>query len=195
MKKSTVIGALGALAQETRLDIFRLLVQKGPEGTARRRDRRAARTALAHDVVSPEPAQVRRPRYLTAREPLDHLQRQLQGDERPARLLDRELLRRTARTMRTRGRARLRRRMRAWSDNCRVKEKSEGIMKRFHAHLRVDDLESSVRFYSTLFESEPAVLKADYAKWMLDDPRGQFCDHRGIDCARSRSSWAAGRIG
>jgi ArsR family transcriptional regulator len=32
MKKATVIGALGALAQETRLDIFRLLVQKGPEG-------------------------------------------------------------------------------------------------------------------------------------------------------------------
>jgi len=32
MKKSGVIGALGALAQETRLDIFRLLVQRGPEG-------------------------------------------------------------------------------------------------------------------------------------------------------------------
>jgi len=32
MKKSNVIGALGALSQETRLDIFRLLVQKGPEG-------------------------------------------------------------------------------------------------------------------------------------------------------------------
>ena len=32
MKKSTVVAALGALAQETRLDIFRLLVQKGPEG-------------------------------------------------------------------------------------------------------------------------------------------------------------------
>jgi ArsR family transcriptional regulator len=32
MKKLMVIGALGALAQETRLDIFRLLVQKGPEG-------------------------------------------------------------------------------------------------------------------------------------------------------------------
>lgn len=32
MKKSIVIGALGTLAQETRLDIFRLLVQKGPEG-------------------------------------------------------------------------------------------------------------------------------------------------------------------
>src|SRR5215467_7058537 len=32
MKKSRVISALGALAQETRLDIFRLLVEKGPEG-------------------------------------------------------------------------------------------------------------------------------------------------------------------
>src|SRR5271154_4429674 len=32
MKKSNAIAALGALAQETRLDIFRLLVQKGPNG-------------------------------------------------------------------------------------------------------------------------------------------------------------------
>jgi len=32
MTKSKVIAALGALAQETRLDIFRLLVQKGPHG-------------------------------------------------------------------------------------------------------------------------------------------------------------------
>lgn len=32
MKKSAVIAALGALAQETRLDIFRLLVQQGPDG-------------------------------------------------------------------------------------------------------------------------------------------------------------------
>ena len=47
-------------------------------------------------------------------------------------------------------------------------------MKRFHAHVRVDDLESSVRFYSTLFGTNPAVLKADYARWMLDDPRVNF---------------------
>jgi catechol 2,3-dioxygenase-like lactoylglutathione lyase family enzyme len=47
-------------------------------------------------------------------------------------------------------------------------------MKRFHAHIRVDDLESSVRFYSTLFGTEPAILKADYAKWMLEDPRVNF---------------------
>ena len=47
-------------------------------------------------------------------------------------------------------------------------------MKRFHAHVRVNDLESSVRFYSTLFGTDPAVLKSDYAKWMLDDPRVNF---------------------
>ncbi len=32
MKKSNAISALGALAQESRLDILRLLVQKGPQG-------------------------------------------------------------------------------------------------------------------------------------------------------------------
>jgi hypothetical protein len=32
MKKSDVLAALGALAQENRLDAFRLLVQAGPEG-------------------------------------------------------------------------------------------------------------------------------------------------------------------
>jgi DNA-binding transcriptional ArsR family regulator len=32
MKLSDAVGALGALAQETRLAIFRLLVQAGPEG-------------------------------------------------------------------------------------------------------------------------------------------------------------------
>ncbi len=32
MEKQDVLAALGALAQETRLDVFRLLVQHGPEG-------------------------------------------------------------------------------------------------------------------------------------------------------------------
>lgn len=36
------------------------------------------------------------------------------------------------------------------------------------------DLEASTRFYSTLFAAEPTVVKADYAKWMLDDPRVNF---------------------
>ena len=47
-------------------------------------------------------------------------------------------------------------------------------MKRFHVHVHVDDLAQSVRFYSTLFATEPSVLKDDYAKWMLDDPRVNF---------------------
>jgi ArsR family transcriptional regulator len=34
MKTASVVQALGALAQETRLEIFRLLVQRGPEGLA-----------------------------------------------------------------------------------------------------------------------------------------------------------------
>lgn len=34
MEKQTAIDALGALAQETRLDIFRLLVEAGPDGMA-----------------------------------------------------------------------------------------------------------------------------------------------------------------
>ncbi len=34
MEKSDAVAALAALAQESRLDIFRLLVQTGPEGLA-----------------------------------------------------------------------------------------------------------------------------------------------------------------
>lgn len=47
-------------------------------------------------------------------------------------------------------------------------------MKRLHVHVGVEDLDQSIRFYSTLFASEPAVVKPDYAKWMLDDPRVNF---------------------
>ena len=47
-------------------------------------------------------------------------------------------------------------------------------MKRFHVHVAVPDLQGSIRFYSTIFGAEPAVVKPDYAKWMLDDPRVNF---------------------
>src|SRR5918992_2298757 len=63
-------------------------------------------------------------------------------------------------------------------------------MKRFHVHVGVHDLTKSFRFYSTLFGPQPAVLKKDYAKWQLDDPRVNFAistrsgkagvDHLGI---------------
>jgi hypothetical protein len=47
-------------------------------------------------------------------------------------------------------------------------------MKRFHVHLHVDNLTHNVDFYSKLFAAEPARHEADYAKWMLDDPRINF---------------------
>ena len=47
-------------------------------------------------------------------------------------------------------------------------------MKRFHVHVAVKDLASSIRFYSALFGAEPTVTKSDYAKWMVDDPRINF---------------------
>ena len=47
-------------------------------------------------------------------------------------------------------------------------------MKRMHIPVGVDNLDASIQFYSTLFDSEPTVTKADYAKWMLDDPRVNF---------------------
>jgi catechol 2,3-dioxygenase-like lactoylglutathione lyase family enzyme len=66
-------------------------------------------------------------------------------------------------------------------------------MKRLHVHVAVDDLEQSTHFYSTLFATEPAVLKPDYAKWILDDPHVNFAisargraaglDHLGIQVA------------
>lgn len=44
-------------------------------------------------------------------------------------------------------------------------------MKRFHVHLYVDDLNRNIVFYSGLFAAQPTRIEADYAKWMLDDPR------------------------
>lgn len=63
-------------------------------------------------------------------------------------------------------------------------------MKRLHVHLSVANLEHNIDFYSTMFSCKPTVQHDDYAKWMLDDPRGNFAisnrsekpglDHLGI---------------
>ena len=63
-------------------------------------------------------------------------------------------------------------------------------MKRLHIHMAVENLPQSIGFYSALFAAQPAVVKTDYAKWMLDDPRVNFAistrgrdiglDHLGI---------------
>ena len=68
-------------------------------------------------------------------------------------------------------------------------------MQRLHVHVAVADLTQSIRFYSALFGTDPTVVKADYAKWMLEDPRVNFAisargkrpglDHLGIQ-AESR---------
>ena len=62
-------------------------------------------------------------------------------------------------------------------------------MKRLHLHVSVPDLAQSIQFYETLFCAPPTVVKDDYAKWMLDDPkvnlaisthRAAGLDHVGI---------------
>jgi predicted enzyme related to lactoylglutathione lyase len=59
-----------------------------------------------------------------------------------------------------------------------------------HLHVSVPDLAQSIQFYETLFGAPPSVMKDDYAKWMLEDPRVNFAisqrgagsgvDHIGI---------------
>src|SRR5215831_6092215 len=63
-------------------------------------------------------------------------------------------------------------------------------MKRMHVHVGVEDIPNAIGFYSALFAAQPAVVKPDYAKWMLEDPRVNFAisargrpagvDHLGI---------------
>ena len=63
-------------------------------------------------------------------------------------------------------------------------------MKRLHIHVAVPNVGDAIPFYSTLFATEPSVVKSDYAKWMLEDPRVNFAisargkagglDHLGI---------------
>ena len=68
-------------------------------------------------------------------------------------------------------------------------------MKRLHIHVAVENLPQSIGFYSALFAAGPAVVKTDYAKWMLDDPRVNFAistrgrqpglDHLGIQVEKA----------
>jgi predicted enzyme related to lactoylglutathione lyase len=68
-------------------------------------------------------------------------------------------------------------------------------MKRMHVHVAVEDISNAIPFYSALFATQPTVVKPDYAKWMLDDPRVNFAissrghalglDHLGIQVESS----------
>jgi len=77
-------------------------------------------------------------------------------------------------------------------------------MKRLHLHVSVPDLAQSIQFYETLFGAPPTVVKDDYAKWMLDDPkvnlaisthRAAGLDHVGIQVDSSEElGELAGRL-
>jgi ArsR family transcriptional regulator len=65
MEKTETIAALGALAQETRLDVYRLLVQAGPSGLPA--GQIGERLALALPTLSFHLAQLRHAGLVTAR--------------------------------------------------------------------------------------------------------------------------------
>ena len=78
-------------------------------------------------------------------------------------------------------------------------------MKRLHLHVSVPDLSQSIAFYETLFGAKPTVVKDDYAKWLLDDPRVNFAisqreraaglDHVGVQVdSRDELAELAGRL-
>lgn len=82
-------------------------------------------------------------------------------------------------------------------------------MKRIHLHVGVANLDRSIAFYTALFGAPPRTVKADYAKWLLDDPRVNFAislgacagvDHVGVQTddeagfAELRGQLAAGGL-
>jgi hypothetical protein len=78
-------------------------------------------------------------------------------------------------------------------------------MKRLHLHVSVPDLAQSIRFYETLFGAPATIVKDDYAKWMLEDPRVNFAisqrgramglDHVGVQVeGRAELDELAGRL-
>ncbi len=78
-------------------------------------------------------------------------------------------------------------------------------MKTLHLHVNVENLEDSISFYETLFGTAPTVRKADYAKWLLDDPRVNLAiscrgrpaglDHLGIEAGSAHElAEVAGRL-
>ena len=74
-------------------------------------------------------------------------------------------------------------------------------MKRTHICLVVKDIDTNVTFYTSLFGEPPTVLKPDYAKWQLEDPKLNFSidahgdkpglDHLGIELESAERVTAA----
>ena len=74
-------------------------------------------------------------------------------------------------------------------------------MKRAHICLIVKNIDANVTFYTSLFGEPPTVLKPDYAKWRLEDPKLNFSidahgdepglDHLGIELESAEMVTAA----
>ena len=62
-------------------------------------------------------------------------------------------------------------------------------MKRLHLHIKTEDLDRSIEFYSAMFGQAPDRREPDYAKWLLDDPAANIAlsthgrGPRGVDHA------------
>ena len=57
---------------------------------------------------------------------------------------------------------------------------------RMHISVSVEDIPKAVAFYSNLFNQPPAIVREDYAKWMVEDPKINFavdkrCGTSGVD--------------
>src|SRR5258707_11566568 len=124
-------------------------------------DRAATETRPRHAVVPPQGIGECRIDRRPPRGPLHLVPGRCRRDQRADRLPHRTLLPRHRRRP-------LRDGMRSGRVRPLLQAHKEQVMKRFHVHLGVPDLDASIRFYSGLFGMAPTVQKPDYAKWMLD---------------------------
>src|SRR5215207_9798176 len=91
MDQKRAIAALGALAQETRLELFRLLVATGPQGLPA--GVIADRLGVLLAVLPPRAADECRADHPAPAQPAVDLFRRIRCDDRPLGLPHRELLR------------------------------------------------------------------------------------------------------
>jgi ArsR family transcriptional regulator len=115
MKSSEVVLGLAALAHDSRLAVFRLLVKRGPVGFTP--SQLADKLAVSAPTLSFHLKELQHAGLIEVRRNGRHLY------YRP----------------------------------------NFSRMKRFHLHISVEDLDESIRFYTTLFAAQPTVRQPDYA--------------------------------
>ena len=128
MKSEEAIGALSALASESRLAVFRLLVKRGPEGYTPSELTKRLDVPAPDAVVSRQRPRAGGPRDQSPRGAESLLQPEFRAHEHLGGLPHRELLQPC--------RAGLRPRLPAARSSGPTKEKS---MKRLHVHVSVQD--------------------------------------------------------